>query len=172
MDISTLSRKKTTLAPNVLTYAKVLSTTGHSYKSIELYDEMMNAIGYTVQSVLEKALDHDRVIVGLSEAVKALTRNPEDALFCVLAQPKRGDSATHMQEILLEAYCNENLIYVLKVDDPEKLSRTIGSMKIESCVLIQRFDGEKPFELEDRLVDHCEEYWNAQHQPIIRLPDE
>lgn len=135
-------------------------------------------IGYTVKKVLHQAKEEDRLVVGLSAAVKSLSVEPEDAVFCVLAQPKPGDSATHMQIILLEAYCYENGIYTIKVDDPEKMCKIVGTQKIESCILIQRFKHKetkeqpklKIIDLEERLIDHCEEHWDA--QPIIRLPDE
>lgn len=106
-------------------------------------------------------------------------------MFCVLAQPKPGDSAAHMQLILLEAFCYENGIYTIKVDDAEKLSKLSGAQKVENCVLMQRFkhtnnhsvNTKQPlklkfFDLEEKLIDHCEDYWDTQHKPIIRLPDE
>lgn len=141
---------------------------------------MYNGIGYTVSKALQQAKNDERLVVGLSQAVKTLSNEPEDTLFCVLAQPKPGDSATHMQVILLEAYCYENAIYTIKVDSLEKMSGIVGASKLESCALIQRhqYDDAQPqhklkfLELEERLIDHCEDYWDAQHQPVIRLPDE
>lgn len=130
---------------------------------------MTKGIGHTVRTALKRAQSHDRLVIGLSQAVKTLTNEPDDAFFCVLAQPKVGDSATHMQEILLEAYCFENGIYVLKVDTSEKLSRIVHAPKLESCALIQRYEIDQ---MEDELVDHCEAFWECQTQPIIRLPDE
>lgn len=192
------SRNSSKLAANAITYANVL-TTGYTATHTQLaqgnpiaktnQNEMINGIGYIVANALEQAQAEDRLVVGLSQAVKTLSNEPEDTMFCVLAQPRPGDSATHMQLILLQAYCYENGIYTIKVDDPEKLSRLVDSNKLESCVLIQRYKNEPVptatptlnadsqklklrIDLEDRLADHCEEYWDAQHLPVIRLPDE
>lgn len=140
---------------------------------------MQNGISLIVKKVLEEAKSDERLVVGLSTAVKTLAIENEDTVFCILAQAKPGDSATHMQLILLEAYCYENGIYTIKVDDQEKLSTIIGVDKLECCVLVQRFKHKenastkqpklKLIDLEERLIDHCEDNWNA--QPIIRLPD-
>lgn len=164
-----------------LSYANVLSSGFEKNNKLPTpIDDMHSGIGYTVSKALQQANNDERLVVGLSQAVKTLSNEPEDTIFCVLAQPKPGDSATHMQVILLEAYCYENGIYTIKVDDPEKLSRIAGATKLESCVLIQRnkYDDAQPqhklkfLELEECLIDHCEDYWDAQHQPVIRLPDE
>lgn len=68
-----------------------------------------------VRNSLWTAQTENRVIVGLSAAVKSLSTVPEDALFCILAPPKKGDTATHMHEVLLKAYCFENDIYMIQV---------------------------------------------------------
>lgn len=144
-------------------------------------DKMIAGIGSITSKALRNAKQQDRLIVGLSQAIKTLSNDPEDTMFCILAQPAPGDSAAHMQVILLEAFCYENGIYTIKVDDMEKLSNLVGAPKLENCVLMQRYkhesDSKQPlklkiFDLEEKLSDHCEDYWDAQHKPIIRLPDE
>lgn len=144
-------------------------------------DTMTNGIGSICNTALRNAKNQDRLIVGLTQAIKTLSNDPEETMFCVLAQPKPGDSAAHMQLILLEAFCYENGIYTIKVDDAEKLSKLSGAQKVENCVLMQRFqhtnNSKQPlklkfFDLEEKLIDHCEDYWDTQHKPIIRLPDE
>lgn len=148
----------------------------------ENIDKMTNGMGSITSKALRNAKQQDRLIVGLSQAIKTLSTDPEDTMFCILAQPKPGDSAAHMQVILLEAFCYENAIYTIQVDDMEKLSNIVGAPKPENCVLMQRYkhettDSKQPlklkiFDLEEKLSDHCEDYWDAQHKPIIRLPDE
>lgn len=146
---------------------------------------MTNGIGSLCDRALRNAKTQDRLIVGLTKAIKMLSNDPDETMFCVLAQPKPGDSAAHMQVILLEAFCYENGIYTIKVDDAEKLSTIVDAQKLENCVLMQRFKHNnshdntakqplklKFFDLEEKLIDHCEDYWDTQHKPIIRLPDE
>lgn len=170
--------------------SEIFATTSQKANQTDV-NIMTNGIGSICSTALRNAKQQDRLIVGLSQAIKTLSNDPEDTMFCILAQPKAGDSAAHMQVILLEAFCYENGIYTVKVDDTEKLSTIVGSPKLETCVLMQRFKHKtdnnnnhnvktnnkhllklKFFDLEEKLIDHCEDFWDAQHQPIIRLPDE
>ncbi|KAI8037115.1 hypothetical protein M5D96_009862 [Drosophila gunungcola] len=118
-------------------------------------------IGRTVKSALMRAQSEARVIVGLSAAINVLSKSPEGSLFCLMAQPKDGDSATHMHEVLLEAFCYENDIYVIKES-------------VESCCLVQKVWADAPEEqltkAENQLVDYCEAHWDAPQQPIVQLP--
>ncbi|EDW46733.1 growth arrest and DNA damage-inducible protein GADD45 alpha [Drosophila sechellia] len=131
-------------------------------------------IGRTIKSALLRAQSEARVIVGLSAAINVLSKSPEGSLFCLMAQPKVGDSATHMHEVLLEAFCYENDIYVIKVDDATKLSRILGQDSVESCCLVQKVWADAPEEqltkAENQLVDYCEAHWDAPQQPIVQLP--
>lgn len=163
-----------------MTLSSASSATSASNQN-NITDKMTKGIGAICSNALRNANYQDRLIVGLTQAIKTLSNDPDDTMFCILAQPKPGDSAAHMQVILLEAFCYENAIYTIKVDDTEKLTSIVGATKLESCVLIQRYKHKqnsnqpiklKFFDLEERLVDHCEDYWDAQHKPIIRLPDE
>lgn len=137
--------------------------------------ECGSGIGRTVKSALLRAQSESRVIVGLSAAINVLSKSPEGSLFCLMAVPKDGDSATHMHEVLLEAFCYENDIYVIKVDDATKLSRILGQESIESCCLVQKtwpgeMNEEQLSKAENQLVDYCEAHWNAPQHPIVQLP--
>lgn len=131
------------------------------------------SIGYTARSVLLRAIVEKRVIVGIPSAIQSLSKTPEDSLFCFLAQSKNPDSATHMNEILLEAFCYENDIYIVKVDSDEKLSRILGSKSLQTCALVQKsyLPGHKEHFTpdEDTLVNHCEEFWDIPKK-IMELP--
>ncbi|XP_013104820.1 growth arrest and DNA damage-inducible protein GADD45 alpha [Stomoxys calcitrans] len=133
-------------------------------------------IGRTIKSALMKAQTESRVIVGLSAAIKVLSKATEGSLFCLMAVPQAGDSATHMHEVLLEAFCYENDIYVIKVDCPIKLSRILGKTNVESCCLVQKtWTGDQTEETlnkpESLLVDFCEAHWDASENPVIQLPN-
>ncbi|XP_037044251.1 growth arrest and DNA damage-inducible protein GADD45 alpha-like [Bradysia coprophila] len=134
---------------------------------------MSKTIGYTARSVLLRAIVEKRVIVGIPSAIEILLKTPKDSLFCFLAQSKNPDSAIHMNEILLEAFCYENDIYVVKVDSDEKLSRILGAKSLQTCALIQKSylpdNTEELTPAEDTLVNHCEEYWDFPNK-IMELP--
>ncbi|XP_059615151.1 growth arrest and DNA damage-inducible protein GADD45 alpha [Phlebotomus argentipes] len=144
-----------------------------SLEPVEMGRKPQN-LGRTVRNVLLRAQTDKRTIVGVAAAVKTLSSAPEDALFCFLAPPSAGDSATHMQEVLLQAFCFENDIYIIKLDSSDKLSRILGSHTLESCALVQKSwqqDEEVLTTAEEDLVDHCEAFWDAPSQPVVRLPE-
>jgi len=109
-----------------------------------------NGLSRSVRQVLTQAKNESRLICGLLPAISALTNKPEDALICLLPEARPGDSGTHMQTVLLQAFCYENSIPVIKVDCSEKLGELCGLFsprnkkmkpvrKIDcNCVLITR----------------------------------
>lgn len=157
-------------------------------------------IGRAVSCALLRAVYEKRVVVGVAAAVKELLSNATasaeaggaagDVVFCVLAPAAAGDSAMHMHTTLLEAFCYENGIYIVKVDSARKLTRLLNARQTQTCALIQsawRDDvedgggggggGKQQQQLEvaltvaeEAMADHCEEYWDMQ-QPIVHLPD-
>ncbi|XP_053675124.1 uncharacterized protein LOC128725407 [Anopheles nili] len=134
----------------------------------------MEATGLTVRRALIAANLEHRAVVGLSESINALSKTPEDFLFCFLAAS--GNAANHMHQVLLEAFCFEHDIYIIKVDSAEKLSRILGTHRLESCVLVQKCwtegrSTEISTTAEDQLVDYCEEHWEAPVKPIVKLPE-
>lgn len=133
-------------------------------------------IGCVAKHALMLANIENRLIMGLSDAISNLAKTPEEYLFCFLAPPKPGDSATHIHEVLLQAFCFENDIYIIKVDSAEKLSRLLGSSTVQSCALIQKtwsadHQTEVLSKVEDKLVDYCEEHWEESVKPIVKLPE-
>lgn len=133
-------------------------------------------VGVTAKRALLMANIEERVVVGLSDAIQALAKTPEEFLFCFMAPPKPGDSATHMHEVLLQAFCFEHDIYIIKIDSAEKLSRLLGSSTLQSCALVQKtmsadHQHEILSKVEDQLVDYCEEHWEDPVKPVVKLPE-
>lgn len=168
-----------TLETKILSYANIVASgkQNNMVLSTNVITENTNYkmnklnIGELMRSALISAQMENRLIIGLSEMAKYLSETPDDAFICFMAPPKLGDSATHMHEVLLEAYCYENDIYIIKIDNSEKLSRLLSSSSLESCALIQKKHIQQLSSAENALVDYCEEYWDAPQQPIIQLPD-
>lgn len=157
------------------------------------------SIGRAISSTLMRAVYEKRVVVGVAAAVKELLSNATagadataaagDVMFCVLAPVPAGDSAKHMQQVLLEAFCYENGVYTVKVDSAQKLSRLLGVQRgqaAQTCALIRRawmddggggesmqadkYDETLLSLAENVMVDHCEEHWDTQ-TPTVHLPD-
>lgn len=177
----TTTRKQNIICPkdnNMVVEAMQIQSYHHKPTPLDTNNHQMDysKIGRTVRSALMKAQTESRVIVGLTAAIKVLSKAPEGSLFCLMAVPQAGDSATHMHEVLLEAFCYENDIYVIKVDCPIKLSRILGKTTVESCCLVQKtWTGEQGEEQlnksESMLVDFCEAYWDATENPVVQLPN-
>lgn len=155
-------------------------------------------VGRVLRNALVKAGSEHRLMAGVQNAIKTLSQIPEETLFCVMAAcSDETDSATHINQVLLEAFCYENDIYVLKVDSASKLGRLLSNSSSESsdkmgtCCLIQKtlsvdgkefdrkssgkYDSEEEEEdilntHEAELVDYCEAFWNVPQLPIIELP--
>jgi growth arrest and DNA-damage-inducible protein len=154
---------------------------------IENKTEVANQItpGSLVKNALVQAKIEKRLIVGLTQISQFLAQDHVNIpIFCLIAPPKTGDYATHMHEVLLKAYCLENDIYVVQLDQAEKFNRILDSLRFESCALICAnpagdSDCEGSFldqdyqmtKTERRLVDYCEDHWNDSEHSTIRLPE-
>lgn len=88
--------------------------------------------------VMRKAFLSSCIVIGLPEVVRTLSYGVDKPQFCVLAQPDPGDNATHLLEVLLEAYCNEHDIRIFKVADAEMLSSFLNVDQIVQCALIKQ----------------------------------
>lgn len=133
----------------------------------------MVSIGQKIRAALWCAQVEKRLIIGLNDAVKMLSKAASNSLFCVLAPAKIDDkSGSHIQEILLKAYCYENDIYMIKVDAVEKLTRILGSRQPQTCVLIQKSlrNAADITAIEGELIDYCEEIWNDPNDEPVPLP--
>ena len=142
-------------------------------------------IGDAVKEILSDAQKENRLISGLNNVSKYLkdTENPEHSLFFFIVPSSNGDSLTHMQEVVLQAYCLENDIYIMKLDSSKKLNKILGLNRCDTCALVQRsavkdlkkiddeIDLEKFTELENLLIDHCEDFWTEPIQPVVKLPE-
>lgn len=91
-------------------------------------------IGLAAKHALLLAKIENRLIMGLSDAISNLAKTPEEFLFCFMAPPKPGDSATHMHEVLLQAFCFENDIYIIKVSFQERVSSDSVGLLGKTCI--------------------------------------
>lgn len=142
-------------------------------------------ISQCIKTVLRRACVEKRLTIGLLPAIQFLSKNACGALFCLTAKARPGDSATHMQEVLLQAFCVENDIYVIKVDSEAKMAKMLGCCSPSqdfSCILVhypytdpfsdsQEIDLSVLTESERDLVDHCESNWDHSQTQVIKLPE-
>lgn len=144
-----------------------------NFKSNQSIMNAKNNIAHKVQAALWCAQTEKRLIIGLNKAIQTLAETPSTSLFCILAQSKADDKKSmHIQEVLLETFCYENAVYVIKVDAAEKLARILGTRKMEKCVLIQKstIDMDNVTTVENELINYCEELWDTPNKIPIALP--
>jgi hypothetical protein len=79
-------------------------------------------LGSALQAVLSQAKVDGRLTCGLPPTVAHLERASEDVLLCVLPLTRPGDAATHIQTVLLQAFCYENYIPVIQVSITERFT--------------------------------------------------
>lgn len=142
-------------------------------------------MGSCMRKALLQAKIEKRLVVGLSQIVRCLVQDQLDIpIICTMTPPKTDDYATHMNEVLLKAFCLENDIYIIQLDSAEKMCRFLDTPKLESCALIYAnpsgdSDCEGSFldqdyqltKFERKLVDYCEDHWDDSENTTIRLPE-
>ncbi|XP_078317408.1 growth arrest and DNA damage-inducible protein GADD45 beta-like isoform X2 [Crassostrea virginica] len=74
-----------------------------------------------LREVLVKAQKDDRTTFGIYECGKLLNTTPDDVTLCILPLEDNGDVTVHIHHTLMEAFCLENDIKLMKVDSLKKL---------------------------------------------------
>lgn len=133
-------------------------------------------LGDVVQRILVEAREENRLIAGLDNVSKYLKEIdlPENSLFFFTTPSATVDSVKHMQEVVLQSFCFENDIYIVKLDCHVKLSSILDQPA--TCALIQKKldctvgGRRRNTRSEETLIDHCEDFWDELIQPIVKLP--
>lgn len=135
-------------------------------------------VGSSARKALLSALEEKRLVVGLPSAIRSLGAEPDQFSFCFLAPLENDESGGHLQEVLLEAFCFEHDIYIIRVDSADKLSRLVQSPVVASCALVRKLPAKMMRRMSSAyrrsvsiLVEHCELYWDEPHKPVVKLPE-
>ncbi|XP_013406087.1 growth arrest and DNA damage-inducible protein GADD45 alpha-like [Lingula anatina] len=134
-----------------------------------------------------KAREEGRLTCGVYQAARVLETNTDHVMLCILAADTLDDLELSIHFTLLEAYCWENDIRVIKVDSATKLWRLLfddnlpanannyvagcsDDLRALDCVLIE-FPKENKSDADARVLDFCKANENVdQPRPIIELP--
>lgn len=168
-----------------------LNTSARDTSTENMKREDRPEIGAVVRSVLEHAKHQGRITCGLHSAVKLLEIDPTSVMLVVLPESSFDDATLHIHHTLIEAFCWENDIRLLKVDEAEKLGSILEdwmmydrqtlmdhSSKCESdeedgfhCVLVQYPCGwNESIKEEEDLIEYYKSMEDLFHQPVIELP--
>lgn len=140
-----------------------------------------NSAGKAIRGVLAHARAERRLTCGLLPAIGLLENDPCSVLFCVMAESRPGDATSHMHTVLLQAFCYENDIPVIQVDNCERLAHFCGSStrkgQLLECALVTRsedYSWENPTQnlskAEQTLTDYYECTFYDFPKPTIQLP--
>ncbi|XP_001512623.2 growth arrest and DNA damage-inducible protein GADD45 alpha [Ornithorhynchus anatinus] len=89
--------------------------------------ERMDKVGDALEEVLSKALSQRTITVGVYEAAKLLNVDPDNVVLCLLAADEDDDRdvALQIHFTLIQAFCCENDIDILRVSNPGRLAELL-----------------------------------------------
>ncbi|NXS39155.1 GA45G protein, partial [Balaeniceps rex] len=137
--------------------------------------------GQALHKLLLSAQRRSCLTAGVYESAKLMNVDSDHVAFCVLAtdEEDEGDVALQIHFTLIQAFCCENDIDIVRVNDVPKLAAIVGPSEVSGeqrdlhCILITNpnEDGWKDPDLE-KLNYFCEERRNANDWvPTITLPE-
>ncbi|XP_042311097.1 growth arrest and DNA damage-inducible protein GADD45 gamma isoform X2 [Sceloporus undulatus] len=157
-------------------------TSDSSTTSSAATSSLMQSAGKALQELLVSSHRRGCLTAGVYESAKLMNVDPDTVAFCVLAadEEDEGDIALQIHFTLIQAFCCENDIDIVRVNDIQKLAAIVGAVSEESgeprdlhCILITNptEDAWKDPSL-DKLNLFCEESRNVNDWvPNITLPE-
>lgn len=142
--------------------------------------------------VIQQAVQQGRLTCGVQDCIKLLGSCPEKIMLCLLAQNSSGpsqDACLKIQHVLIRAFCQENGIDLLHVEDHVKLTQLIltslGQLSLTSqvakpsleensmgysCVMIQYSGHKDASHDEDAVSEYVNKQLHANVVPYVTLP--
>lgn len=144
-----------------------------------LFDRTKALLSESLKETLVGAGRDRRLTCGLDNCGQLLQMNPESIILCVLPDDKCDDVAMHIHFTLIEAFCLENDILVLKVDSAAKLEKVYDSVKVRhdadgnwpsdfNCMLVEDSVGELS-EAEEYVLEFGRTTCDMLSRPIVEL---
>ncbi|XP_014846456.1 PREDICTED: growth arrest and DNA damage-inducible protein GADD45 alpha-like [Poecilia mexicana] len=91
--------------------------------------ERMESVAQALEEVLSSALPQGCITVGVYEAAKSLNVDPDNVVLCLLATDDEEDVALQIHFTLIQAFCCENDINILRVGNMRRLAEILGGVK-------------------------------------------
>ncbi|XP_029938953.1 growth arrest and DNA-damage-inducible, alpha, b [Salarias fasciatus] len=92
--------------------------------------ERMDSVTQALEEVLSAALPQGCITVGVYEAAKSLNADPDNVVLCLLAaEEHEEDVALQIHFTLIQAFCCENDINILRVSNTRRLAQILGGVK-------------------------------------------
>ncbi|KAM6963325.1 growth arrest and DNA damage-inducible protein GADD45 alpha-like [Aplochiton taeniatus] len=143
--------------------------------------ERMESVAKALEEILSSALPQGCITVGVYEAAKSLNVDPDNVVLCLLAtdEEQEDDVALQIHFTLIQAFCCENDINILRVSNMRRLAEILGAVQPGGepmdthCVLITNPPSspwkDPALSKVDRFCSdsRCLDQW----VPVISLPD-
>ncbi|XP_075217586.1 growth arrest and DNA damage-inducible 45 isoform X2 [Lycorma delicatula] len=130
-------------------------------------------IGKAVINILDKAILEQRVTCGLLAAVRQLELDPCRIAFCLLPQQSgnKDTAASHIQKVLLQAFCYEQNIAIIQVDSVDRLKQCTKESDCSCVIVLQPWGKDQDMSPEKELIRKIYDFSCFQSvQPVIKLP--
>ncbi|XP_069498039.1 growth arrest and DNA damage-inducible protein GADD45 alpha [Ambystoma mexicanum] len=141
----------------------------------------MEVVGNALEEVLSKAVVQRTITVGVLEAAKLLNVDPDNVVLCLLAADEEDDQdvALQIHFTLIQAFCCENDINILRVGNVGRLEAILGGSCTEGqgadlhCVLVNNPHASQWKDPAlNQVICFCQESrYLDQWVPVINLPD-
>ncbi|KAA0719998.1 Growth arrest and DNA damage-inducible protein GADD45 gamma [Triplophysa tibetana] len=147
--------------------------------AIQEHGERAQCTGKALGEVLVSAKANECLTIGVYESAKVMNVDPDSVSFCVLAMDEgfEWDIALQIHFTLIQAFCFDNNISIVRVNDMQRLVELVGdkSEQLEDahCVLITNpTDGSWEDPALEKLHLFCEESRSYNDWvPEITLPE-
>lgn len=180
----TVWEKTVTLEIRRRIYSKVDTNNMKTMPGLRLKISNKMEIGAAVRDALLVAKAQGRLTCGVYESGKILEMDPDGVMLCVLPNNASDDVTLHIHFTLIEAFCWENAIRLLKVDSVEKLAKVLGDRPINdndiaagrtscltqdfNCILLG-YPAEECSEVEEDVLEFCKVTSDLTPQPVVEL---
>ncbi|CAL8255518.1 unnamed protein product [Merluccius merluccius] len=90
--------------------------------------ERMETVSTAIEEILSSALPQGCVTAGVYEAAISLNADPDNVVLCLLAtdEEHEGDVALQIHFTLIQAFCCENDINIVRVSNMRRLAEILG----------------------------------------------
>ncbi|OWF48866.1 uncharacterized protein LOC110452515 [Mizuhopecten yessoensis] len=106
----------------------------------------MAKISFTFKETLQQAVKEGRITIGGYQCAKQMQGKSDRFAFCVFPEQTTDDAMTSIERILLEAYCREHRIRIVRVDNSKNLGKLFCKIANKrynrendyNCVLVEK----------------------------------
>lgn len=132
--------------------------------SVDIVDEMDN-IEDTLDMKPKITLTDGHCITGVFECAHVLETNPENVICCILpCNDGKADISIRIQHTLIEAYCWENEIEVVKTDSNDEIKSLLKVSSLDgmdlNCILVCDKDVSSESELDSTDLESDDELYD------------